>query len=151
MTPVNDDFLSFNRAFPMGVKRYSSSTSGTDAGNLNDHHKKNWFASTEEEEEDEDRFDVRTPTGRGVSLDGGILGGKMRARTPSLVDELLSEIYARFGDSSSVSSSHRRLFSGDTTTTTTSSASFRASQSGSPDSDDCLTEYSTTSEAVVRD
>eukprot|EP00095_Tigriopus_kingsejongensis_P001314 maker-scaffold249_size238305-snap-gene-0.16 protein:Tk01314 transcript:maker-scaffold249_size238305-snap-gene-0.16-mRNA-1 annotation:"hypothetical protein L798_01163" len=88
-------------------------------------------------EEDGPAARDRAPTGAELSQKSAL----ERTRTPSLVDELLSEIYARFGDD----------FNARTRTSTygDSSSRSRASQSGtgSPDSE-CWTEYSTTSENI---
>ena len=149
---------------------FSSSTSATDAGHLSldmnrkvslGHFGGRWATSTEEE--NEDKFDSRTPTnfdcsGSSPSTLSSLndtnnnqsrSSSLLRTRTPSLVDELLSEIYARFGDMGSSASRRTLSMNGSVTGGGDSANSRRASQSGSPESD-CLTEYSTTSEPCRR-
>lgn len=145
-TPVNE-FVDFNRQFPMNVVKgpvrsrslchpISSVSSETEPSRIKESGSRGLVTSTEDDE-DGDRFKSRGPTEFHNSEYLVKRCHWERTRTPSLVDELLSEIYARFGDDSS---SRSRSFGG-------SSSRSRASQSGSPDSD-CWTEYSTTSDNV---
>ncbi|TRY74948.1 hypothetical protein TCAL_01264 [Tigriopus californicus] len=149
-TPVNE-FVDFNKQFPMTVVQgavrsrslcmtlSSGFSSETEPSRMKESKalSRRWITSTEEDEEGGDMFKERVP-GRSQAPENIFKKCNWeRVRTPSLVDELLSEIYARFGDDSS---SRSRSFGG-------SSSRSRASQSGSPDSD-CWTEYSTTSENV---
>ena len=134
-----------------GLSGFSSSGS-TEASTFNplrkssegDTSRPGWMLATTTEEEEEDVL-----TGMASAPDLGVINltPLLRTRTPSLVDELLIEIYARFGDTGSCGSSTSAIAraAGDGSLCRTSSTASRASASGSPDSD-CLTEYSTTSE-----